>query len=65
MKTFEVMTEITIAKTLVIQAPDEETAQQTAKANLEALYEKLPKTAYNYSTDELTIEIGDAEEIER
>lgn len=63
MKRFEVMTETRIAKTFVVDAADEDQAQIAVKLSAEALYEKLPETLYNFSTDEFQVEVGDATEV--
>lgn len=64
MKDFDVMTEVTIAKTVTVKAPDEDTAQIMAREALQAMYEKLPYRLYNPAGDDLNIEIGDANEAE-
>lgn len=61
MPKFEVMTEVTIAKTFIINAKDEGDAQQKVEAIIEESYAKLSDAAYSNSTDELQIEIGDIE----
>jgi len=64
MKEYEVDAEITIAKTVVINAPDADTAQIMAQEALDSLYNRLPGYFYRASEDDLTIEIGDANEVE-
>lgn len=63
-KQFEVMTEITIAKTFIIEADDEGDAQQKVEAMAERAYAKLSNQVYSVSTDEMRIEIGDISEVE-
>lgn len=60
MKDFDVMTEVTIAKTVTVKAPDEETAQVMAREALEAMYGRLSRHIYDAGQDDLTIDIGDA-----
>lgn len=64
MKDYDVMAEVTIAKTVTVRAPDAETAQNMAKEALEAMFNRLSRHIYSPSEDDLTIEIGDANEAE-
>lgn len=64
MKDYDVMAEITIAKTVTIQAPDADTAQIMAKEALESLYNRLGRQYIDHGTDELIVDIGDATEVE-
>ena len=64
MKDYDVMAEITIAKTVTIQAPDADTAQVMAKEALESLYNRLGRQYIDHGTDELIVDIGDATEVE-
>lgn len=63
MKRFEVMTEVTIAKTFIVKAADEGAAQQKVESIIEDAYSKLSNAAYSNSTDELRIEVGDIDEV--
>ena len=64
MKDYDVMAEITIAKTVTISAPDSDTAQIMAKEALQAQFERLSHHFYDPSEDDLTVDIGDANEVE-
>lgn len=64
MKKYEVMTEITIAKTFRITAEDEADAEQKITERIEGAYENLADKYYSTSTDELTVDVGDVTEIE-
>ncbi len=64
MKDYDVMVEITIAKTITVTAPDPDTAQVNAKLNIEAQFERLSYDYYNSGEDDLIVDIGDATESE-
>ena len=64
MKDYDVMVEITIAKTITVTAPDPDTAQVNAKLNIEAQFERLSYDYYNSGQDDLIVDIGDATESE-
>lgn len=64
MKDYDVMVEITIAKTITVTAPDPDTAQVNAKLNIEAQFERLSHDYYNPGEDDLIVDIGDATESE-
>lgn len=65
MKEYDVMAEVTIAKTVTVNAPDADTAQIMAREALEAQFNRLSRHIYAPGEDDLTIEIGDADEVER
>ena len=62
MKRFEVMAEITIARTIIVKANSEDEAFAIGKEKIENAYESLGDKHYSTSTDELVISIGDVTE---
>ena len=57
MKDYDVMVEITIAKTITVTAPDPDTAQVNAKLNIEAQFERLSYDYYNSGEDDQTVKL--------